>query len=191
MRKNVIVALATLAFAGASAVNNPALKPSFADLTWYSQKDYVKRTLTAKGYNYIGDGGKFLDMQFSGKPNGINATIVVSFNDKNQLVKTNLIFSGLSAVSIYDTVKEALTSKYGSGVSSEITYLPKYDTLLSSYITAAKKHQTIWEFPTRNYGVWLQIAKPYVNREDYNAMLSYESPAWSAELERRNNNSDF
>ena len=174
-----------------NAINNPDLKPSFANLVWYSQKDYVKRTLSTKGYAYIGENGKFSDLTFDGKINGISAFIVASFNDKNQLVKTNIIFRGLTAKSVYDSVKASLTEKYGKGRSIEIRYLPNYDSLISSYINSTDKHETTWVFPTNSYDVWLQITRPYTNKEDFYTTLSYESPAWSKELDRRNNNSDF
>lgn len=182
----------------AGAISNPNLKPSFADSTWYSSRAAVDQQMQRKGYSFIGEipTSRTIDMGYSGSLLGIPVKIRHWFNDKNQLVKTSIIFDKKYDTNLYSdwsTVKSSIDSKYGLGQSIvTITETGKrYDFALQNDITSGKSLSNIWFFPTYGYGIVLSVDKAYNNVNDLFLSVAYESPAWTKELDRRNKSSDF
>ncbi|WP_412026917.1 hypothetical protein [Deinococcus yunweiensis] len=189
-----------MALAGTSiAVNNPAAKPSFAELTWYSNRQVVKSQMLSKGYAFVRevkDRGA-IDVEYSGRIQGINATILHSFNSKNQLVKSQIIFDKSAQSTLlnnFQNIKGSLDNKYGSSVDltniSEFTS-KEYDFSVESELGRGKRVNAAWSFTTNRYFIGLSIIQPYLNNREYFVSLAYESPAWGAELDRRNSGGDL
>lgn len=184
--------------AEAAAINNPNLKPSFADLTWYSNRQAVKAQMKSKGYTFVREvpGSGVVDVEYTGKISGIPANILHLFNNSNQLVKTVIIFENNYNSSIYknwNALSDSLNSKYGKG-QSNLDVLENYRTsnsLLEMELDRGKKMSYFWLFPTHNYFIGLSPKQAYTNDDTYYLTLSYESPAWGKELDRRNQDGDL
>lgn len=186
-------------FTGAVAITNPNLKPSFADLTWYSNRQVVKQQMLKKGYIFkreVADGSA-VDVEFTGKIQGIPAKVLHYFNSSNQLVKTQIVFEKSYSSSMYKNwqdIKTSLDGKYG--LSLDLSTLNKYastdhDVLLESNLNRGEKVAAAWVFPKYNYTILLSLEQAYVNNQSYYLSLAYESPAWGKELDRRRGEGDL
>lgn len=188
-----------MSMGSAMAVNNPSLKPSFADLTWYSNSNAVKQHMIKKGYVFQRNvaRNKTTDSIYLGKIMGLPVIITTWFNDKNQLVKTSVVVdrdtSGSGLYPSWNTIKDNIDAKYGNGVdlSDFDNNLASSNTLVEYQLKSGKSILKGWLFPTYSYVIELSIDKVYNNNDSYYVSLSYESPAWSKEVTRRNNDSDF
>lgn len=182
----------------ALAISNPNLKPAFADLTWYANKSAVKQQMVKKGYVFsrdVTDAGA-VDSVYTGTLVGIPVQIRHWFNNKNQLVKTSIVFNRKYDTNLYsdwETIKKSIDGKYGKGL--ELVTVNKdykaHSSLIEMEIENGKSISSIWMFPTYKYAIGLEVSKAYQNDPDPYVNLSYESPAWGAEMDRREASSDF
>lgn len=198
MRKVVAWVSMFALITGAGAVNNPNLKPSFADLTWYSNRQAVKAQMQSKGYKFIREipGSGAIDAEYSGKIQGIPAKILHLFNSKNQLVKTVIVFErsySSNTYSNWNNLASSLNSKYGKGVNlSDVDKMYTRDDISLEYeLQSGKKLLNAWSFKTYNYFIALDVETVYVNDDNYYLTLAYESPAWVSELKRRDVDGDL
>lgn len=198
MRKIAIWVGVLSVLTGAQAVNNASLKPSFAELSWYSTKQDVQKQMSLKGYTFareLKDAGT-TDVVYNGKILGVNAQIQHYFNPSNQLVKTSIVFERSFTSNIYtdwNYFKSNLEGKYGLGIAVnnvEKGYTSS-NTMLDIALNDGSKLSAYWRFPTYNYFVYLDVSKIYINDNDYYLNLGYESPAWTKELQRRRNGGDL
>lgn len=137
------------------------------------------------------------DVRYSGKIQGMPATILNYFNDKNQLVKTSIVFEKNYNSSLYrnwTNLKDSIVAKYGVGIDLSTVAKSRsyeYDFQIESELNNNKTLSYGWIFPTYNYAISLDVQQPFVNNNDYFVTLAYESPAWGGELKRRQNAGDL
>lgn len=138
-----------------------------------------------------------IDVEYSGKIQGIPAKILHYFNNSNQLVKTQIVFEKSYSSSMYKNwqdVKNSLDQKYGKGIdlsTIDSHTTTEYDSLLESALSNGKKVVAAWVFPSYNYYIGLSLDQIFVNNKGYYVSLAYESPAWGKELDRRNQEGDL
>lgn len=198
MKKMMLTAALVMFTSPATAVNNLSLKPSFAELVWYSTKSAVNQQLTRKGYIFErnSQGNGTIDSVYSGKLSGIPVTITNWFNDKDQLVKTGIVVKTSASSNLYsnwNALKDNIDTKYGNGIdiSNANKSMTSYDSGTEYELKSGKTISKMWLFPTYNYSIGVLIDQAYNNDDSYYVILSYESPAWPKELIRRSNNNDF
>jgi hypothetical protein len=201
MRKISIGVMAlglSLMLNSATAITNPALKPSFADLTWYSNHNAVKQQMRVKGYIFEGDiaSSGAIDSSYSGQLLGLPVSIRHWFNSNKQLAKTTVIFRnqyGTNLYSSWKTIKASVDGKYGKGLDlTNVSSLGMQEFfMLDDELESGKQISNFWIFPTYKYGIFLNVEKAYTNDSKNYVILSYESPNWAQEITRRQKSSDF
>jgi len=154
--------------------------------------------MISKGYVFVGEvkSGTSIDVSFTGKLLGIPVNVRHYFNKSNQLVKTNIVFEKSytsSLKSSFDSVRGSLTNKYGAGedlIDVDKNYTSN-DILIEMELKRGKKMSSLWTFPVNKYYIGLDLTQIYLNDDSYYLNLAYESPAWSKELDSRNQSNDF
>lgn len=159
--------------------------PTFASIPWGSSDQRVKETLAAKGFTFDkrdSDG----DLDFKGEINGKHVAIFEYLTQSRKLVRTQVVFltDDDEAISYFQDVADTLTGKYGPPSKHFAFYEDPYTDSDSEmdHETAFKVGKgtlaSFWFFDTGG-AVDIEVTK------QLNVSISYESPGWVNELNRR------
>ncbi len=171
----------------------PVLQPSFEGLEWSSGRTEVKRQLQRRNFIFhknVSD-AKTQDSIFFGKVMNKPVTVQNWFNERDQLVKTTVVFSKNKATNLFflwKLIRRTLEAQYGVGqliYSVPVTTKPDNSSLTRT-LNSGKEMSEIWLFPSQDDTIWLSIGRAYASKNDYYLILTYQSPQWPSELKRRN-----
>jgi hypothetical protein len=179
-----LISAATLACALA-LVSAPTLARaqaySFAGTSWGDNIATTKTHITDAGFEFIklDDDG---DLSFDGTVRDFSSRVYAIFTPKQELVKVTVQITTPDddAISTYKAMVSTLTKKYGDPTGELNQVKPPY--------TAGQTLEAIKDGKGTMATLWGSDAKGYMAVEvtqRLNVRVSYESPDWSAESDRR------
>ena len=162
--------------------------PMFADIPWGTTAAHVRAKMVAKGYTFR-QADKDKDYLFLGKYRTTDMLVWAMFDAQRKLVKVYVSWLPPESryYQFYQEMQTVLTEKYGLPQSTYETYEWPFVYGDGHRDTAVQMGDadiaTSWAWPpdplNSAAGLTLRIS------ERFSVGLSYESPAWSAEADRR------
>ena len=159
---------------------------SYADIPWGASKETVKRTLVQRGYAFLKtdeDG----DLQFDGEISNTKARIVAIFA-RDRLVKSGVLIAtpDNKAREVFCDMRETLLRKYGAPSSDFHFFTSPYyegDGFEDQAIRLGKATFAVYWHRDAPEGGQNSISLSITDA--LSVIVSYESPAWHQEYERR------
>ena len=166
---------------------------TFADLQWGTSRTQATSQLQSAGYTFSEYVEERLLAIFRGSVLSRDALIYTHFTPAQALVNVAvyILHSDVTrsrrffeAEKTYEKMVETLTAKYGPSDSNYAFFQTPYyrgDGYETQAVEVGKARFAAFWLVGAGGGLWIQID------EDVDIAVHYESPGWSAELERRDN----
>jgi hypothetical protein len=157
----------------------------FAELPWGASYEQVERSLAGRGFEFEGR-DEVGNLSFSGSLLGNEATVYALFAHGN-LIKVNLLLLPPEhrLFEVYDGMKASLVKKYGPPENSYAFFEEPFEAgdgyEMTAIFSGKATFSAYWPMTGVSTGtaLYIEITERLV------VSISYESPSWSAELERR------
>lgn len=168
--------------------------PSFGNIQWGVHSVTIIKGMTNLGFHYEGIdlSDSYGDLKFGGTLQGQPTQIIEILNADGKLVESivDILTPDADAFDTYHAMENALTTKYGTPTNSYATWKSPYDSsdetqygifaAKNGYLTLAD----FWFDPNNsNSAITVEMSKHAT------VIISYESPSFHAEVDRRSHTS--